>query len=118
MSFFGGIRKIFEGLDETAEAVLDVVPNALKKMRIERRKGLSGIYAVRIQMWKGAKFPELLAKVKYNGVCDTHDIDLITCPGQTTDVWGDLSDRDRVHVNREINNFLYNLQKNANADLY
>lgn len=118
MSFLGGIKKILDGMDESFEAVSGIIPDTLTRMRFKRRKSLSGVYTVPIKLLEGATFPELVAKISYNGDLDTHDIDLLTIPGQTNDVWDQLPNSEKMHVNWEINSYLHKLQKKANADMY
>lgn len=108
MSFFGGIKKIFEGMTETAEAPVNYVTGVIYQSRVKVRSQLTGEYEVHIIAT--SDHPELVAKVFYDGESDDIDIVLLSHPNKTVDVWDDLSDAAHVSVNLKVQRFIRDLK--------
>jgi len=107
MGLWRGIEKMFEGL---AEVIYSPV-TLMKDRRYARRESLSGTYTVKI-------LGGLIAKVTYHGAMNAHDVDFVAREGSTEDLWDAMNDDERRSVQCEINSFLFDIQKKANADCY
>lgn len=108
MGFWGGIRKVIDGLNEVAESPTEIA-------RDFRARRVSGRYDVTIQKF-GIHPGNLVAKITYHGSSNTHDIDHIGYVGQTRDIWDELTEEDRIHINYEILEFLMEMRIKKGAD--
>lgn len=112
MAFWKGIKMIISGLDE----VMSTPDELLAKRKVARRNALSGKYTISIP--SEDDHPSLVAQITFKADINSHDIDLITYEHGTVDVWDDLPDYRKIHVNREINSFLNKLMDRNNASPY
>ena len=103
MAFWEGVKKIFSGIEEIASTPGEL----LADFKHKRREALSGKYKVHIPSEYG--HPSLIANITFNGGANEHDIDLLTYDNGTIDVWDELSDSTKTHVNSRINSFLNDL---------
>ena len=103
MAFWEGVKKIFSGIEEIASTPAEL----LAEIKHKRRVALSGKYTVHIPAEYG--HPALVAHITFHGGANEHDIDLLTYDSSSTDVWDDLSDSTKAHVNSRIKSFLYDL---------
>lgn len=113
MGFWGGIGKMFEGLNETAEAVVDFIPDSIRAVRREYRKQNAKKYTIRIDAT--SEHPELIAKFTYFGPCTNDDtlyeVNIVTHVDSSIDVWDSLSPHGIREVHIKINAFLWDLEK-------
>ncbi|MFA7292195.1 MAG: hypothetical protein WC023_08100 [Rhodocyclaceae bacterium] len=112
MAFWEGVKKIFSGIEDIAATPSEIYSDLKRK----RRAALSGKYTVQIPAEYGRQ--GLVAHITFNGDCNMHDIDLLTYAGGTVDVWDELPDDAKDHVNRKITYFLYDLMKKHSASPY
>lgn len=108
MSFFGGIKKVFEGLAETAEAPVNCATEVIYDSRVKVRSQLTGEYEIPIIAT--SDHPELVAKVLYDGASDDIEVVLLSHPNKALDVWDDLSDAAHVSVNLKVQRFIRDLK--------
>jgi hypothetical protein len=112
MAFWEGVKKIFSGIEEIVSAPVEL----FAELKHERRVALSGKYTVRIPAEYG--YPALVAHITFNGDANTHDIDLLTYDNGSADVWDELPDGTKAHVNFQINYFLNDLMDKHHANPY
>lgn len=112
MAFWEGVKKIFSGIEEIASTPGEI----LVDIKYKRRVALSGKYKVHIPEEYG--YPTLIADITFNGGANIHDINHITYAHGTVDVWDELSDNAKMHVNSRIKLFLTNLMNKNSANLY
>lgn len=112
MAFWDGVKKISEGIEEIASTPAEL----LAEMKHKRRVALSGKCTFSIPAEYG--YPALVAHITFNGGANMHDIDLITHDNGTADVWDEISDSTKGHVNSRINSFLCDLMDKNRASPY